>query len=140
MFGESPWLDSAFGATDYGHRGVPNVYLSAPLLSSGSWNSAHFKNPTYDKLVAEYIGALDIGSQRAAAGKIQNLLLDETPADHRLLLRLPLAEEEEPDGRGPDRGSAVLEGRLLRLSKWAGRGWHLDPLALLLEGMQRKNF
>ena len=58
---------------------MPNVFLSAPLLSSGSWNSAHFKNPTYDKLVAEYIGALDIGSQRAAAGKIQNLLLDETP-------------------------------------------------------------
>ena len=79
VFGESPWLDSAFGITDYGHRGVPNVYLSAPLLSSGSWNSAHFKNPTYDKLVAEYIGALDIGAQRAAAGKIQNLLLDETP-------------------------------------------------------------
>ena len=26
-----------------------------------------------------YIGALDIGSQRAAAGKIQHLLLDETP-------------------------------------------------------------
>ena len=36
VFGESPWLDSAFGITDYGHRGVPNVYLSAPLLSSGS--------------------------------------------------------------------------------------------------------
>ena len=57
----------------------PTSRTSAPLSSGGSWNSAHFKNPTYDKLVAEYIAALDIGSQRAAAGKIQKLLLDETP-------------------------------------------------------------
>ncbi len=30
VFGKSNWLDSAMGITDYGHRGVPNVYLSAP--------------------------------------------------------------------------------------------------------------
>ena len=26
--GQSPWLDSTFGITDYGHRGVVNVYLA----------------------------------------------------------------------------------------------------------------
>ena len=65
--------------TDYGHRGVPNVLLAAPLVSTGAWNSAHFKNPEYDKLVASYVAATDLGVQRAAAGKIGNLLLDETP-------------------------------------------------------------
>jgi peptide/nickel transport system substrate-binding protein len=79
VFGQSDWLDSVLGATDYGHRGVPNVLLSAPLTSDGTWNSAHFKNKEYDSLVAQYIAALDLGSQRAAAGKIQKLLLDETP-------------------------------------------------------------
>jgi peptide/nickel transport system substrate-binding protein len=79
VFGKSPWLDSVMGITDYGHRGVPNVTLTAPLESKGSWNSSHFKNPTYDKLVADYIGALDLGAQRRAAGKIQELLLDEVP-------------------------------------------------------------
>jgi peptide/nickel transport system substrate-binding protein len=79
VFGQSDWLDSIMGATDYGHRGVPNVLMTAPLKSDGTWNSAHFKNSTYDGLVTQYIAALDLGTQRAAAGKIQALLLDETP-------------------------------------------------------------
>ncbi len=79
VYGKSPWLDSDMGITDYGHRGVPNVFLSAPLASDGTWNSAHFHNPDYDALVKGYVASLDLDSQRAAAGKIQNLLLDETP-------------------------------------------------------------
>ena len=77
--GKSPWLDSEMGITDYGHRGVPNVFLQAPLASTGTWNSAHFNNAEYDGLVKSYIGSLDLESQRASASKIQNLLLDETP-------------------------------------------------------------
>jgi peptide/nickel transport system substrate-binding protein len=79
VYGNSPWLDSVMGITDYGHRGVPNVFLVAPLTSKGTWNSAHFKNPEFDRLVAEYIAALDLDSQRSVAGQIQRLLLDETP-------------------------------------------------------------
>lgn len=77
--GKSPWLDSTMGITDYGHRGVPNVFLQAPLLSTGTWNSAHFNNKEYDGLVASFVGALDLESQKQTAGKIQRLLLDETP-------------------------------------------------------------
>ena len=79
VFGQSDWLDSVMGITDYGHRGVPNVLLNAPLKSDGTWNSAHFKNKEYDQLVSDYIVALDLGAQRTAAGKIQRLLLEETP-------------------------------------------------------------
>ena len=79
VYGKSPWLDSDMGITDYGHRGVPNVFLSAPLKSDGTWNSAHFKNNEYDTLVNGYVAALDLESQHAIAGKIQDLLLDETP-------------------------------------------------------------
>jgi peptide/nickel transport system substrate-binding protein len=78
-FGDSRWLDSTMGITEYGHRGVPNVLLGAPLTSNGTWNAAHFKNKTYDNLVAEYVAAIDLDSQRATAKKIQELLLDETP-------------------------------------------------------------
>ncbi|MEE4236704.1 MAG: ABC transporter substrate-binding protein [Anderseniella sp.] len=77
--GKSPWLDSVMGITDYGHRGVPNVFLQAPLTSTGTWNSAHFANSEYDALVTSYIGALDLEAQRESASKIQTLLLDETP-------------------------------------------------------------
>jgi len=79
VYGKSNWLDSVMGITDYGHRGVPNVYLSAPLKSDGTWNSAHFKNSTYDTLANGYIAALDLEAQKATAGKIQTLLLEETP-------------------------------------------------------------
>jgi peptide/nickel transport system substrate-binding protein len=78
-FGKSPWLDSTFGITDYGHRGVPDAFLKAPLRSDGIWNAAHFKNEEYDRLVDDYLTTLDLETQRATAGKIQRLLQDETP-------------------------------------------------------------
>jgi peptide/nickel transport system substrate-binding protein len=79
VYGKSPWLDSIMSLVDYGHRGVPNVFLSAPLMSDGTWNAAHFKNPQYDGLVKQYIAAVDLQSQRSYAKQIQTLLLDETP-------------------------------------------------------------
>jgi peptide/nickel transport system substrate-binding protein len=82
VFGNSTWLDSVMGITDYGHRPVPNVFLTAALMGDpkiGVWNSAHFKNDRYDQLVREYVAALDLESQRSVAGQIQELLLDETP-------------------------------------------------------------
>jgi peptide/nickel transport system substrate-binding protein len=78
-FGSSPWLDSTMGITDYSHRGVPNVYLNAQLRSDGIWNSSHIKSPELDQLVDDYTVAVDIQDQRAAAGKLQTYLLDETP-------------------------------------------------------------
>jgi peptide/nickel transport system substrate-binding protein len=79
-YGSSRWLDSPFGITDWGHRGVPNVFLSSALGSKGPWNAPHFKNPTFDQLLSDYVAAFDLDSQRAAAKQIQELLLDETPA------------------------------------------------------------
>jgi peptide/nickel transport system substrate-binding protein len=78
-FGSSDWLDSVLGIEDYGHRGVPNTLLLACLGSKGAFNAAHFRNAEYDRLVAAYIAALDAAAQRDAAGRIQRLLLDETP-------------------------------------------------------------
>jgi peptide/nickel transport system substrate-binding protein len=77
--GNSDWLDGTMSLVDYGDRGVPNVFLESPLTSNGPWNAARFKNPTYDKLVSQYVAALDLSAQRTIAGKIENLLLAETP-------------------------------------------------------------
>jgi peptide/nickel transport system substrate-binding protein len=79
QFGRSDWLDSTLGITDYGHRGTPNLVLSAPLVSGGAWNAAHFRNPAYDSLVKTYVSTPDLARQREAAGRIERLLLDETP-------------------------------------------------------------
>ena len=77
--GQSDWLDSPLGITDYANRAVPNVYLLNPLLGNGSWNAAHFNNASYDALAARYVRALGVEAQRRAAGELQRLLLEETP-------------------------------------------------------------
>ena len=84
-FGTSDWLDATMSLVDYGHRGVPNVFLGGPLQTinaktgTGPWNAAHFSNAQYDKLVAQYTAALDLSTQRSIAGQIETLLLNETP-------------------------------------------------------------
>lgn len=79
VYGQSIWLDSAFKIGDLGHRAVPNFYLTGTLMSNGVWNGAHFKNAEFDTLAKGYFTALDLEAQRVAAGKIQRLLLEETP-------------------------------------------------------------
>jgi peptide/nickel transport system substrate-binding protein len=79
VVGNSDWLDGTMSLVDYGSRGVPNVYLASTLTSKGTWNAARFKNPTYDKLVAQYVAALDLTTQKQLAAKIEMLLLQETP-------------------------------------------------------------
>jgi peptide/nickel transport system substrate-binding protein len=78
-YGNSDWLDGTMSLVDYGDRGVPNVFLEAPLTSSGPWNAARFHNKTYDSLVKQYVAALDLQTQRRIAGQIQRLLLAQTP-------------------------------------------------------------
>jgi peptide/nickel transport system substrate-binding protein len=78
-FGNSDWLDATMSLVDYGHRGVPNAFLTAPLESAGTWNAAHFKNSQYDKLVGQYTAATDVSTQRSIAGQIETLLLSQTP-------------------------------------------------------------
>ena len=84
-FGNSDWLDATMSLVDYGHRSVPNVFLTAPLVTTdaktgtGPWNAAHFNNTQYDSLVKQYVAAVDLSSQRAIAGKIETLLLAQTP-------------------------------------------------------------
>jgi peptide/nickel transport system substrate-binding protein len=84
-FGNSDWLDATMSLVDYGHRSVPNVFLTAPLetintkTGTGPWNAAHFSNTQYDKLVAQYIAASDLSTQKSLAGQIETLLLAQTP-------------------------------------------------------------
>jgi peptide/nickel transport system substrate-binding protein len=84
-FGNSDWLDATMSLVDYGHRSVPNVFLTAPLettnakTGTGPWNAAHFSSTQYDKLVGQYIAASDVSSQKTIAGQIETLLLAQTP-------------------------------------------------------------
>jgi peptide/nickel transport system substrate-binding protein len=78
-YGNSDWLDGEMSLVDYGDRGVPNVFLEAPLTSNGPWNAARFHNAQYDALVKQFVAAIDLQTQRRIAGEIERLLLAETP-------------------------------------------------------------
>ena len=60
---------------DYGHRGVPNVFLGAPLQTinattgTGPWNAAHFSNSQYDSLFKQYVAAPDLPRSAASPGR-----------------------------------------------------------------------
>ena len=82
----SPWLDGTMSLVDYGDRGSPNVYLTAPLTSSGTWNAAHFKNKQYDSLVKQYVAALDLQTQKTTCRQ------DREPAAGRDADRLPILD------------------------------------------------
>ena len=58
-FGNSDWLDSTMSLVNYGDRGVPNVFLDAPLAAHGAWNAAHFNDPAYNTLFKQYTAAID---------------------------------------------------------------------------------
>jgi peptide/nickel transport system substrate-binding protein len=115
IFGQSDWLDSPIGATDYGHRGVPNVLLAAPLTSAGSWNAARFKNKEYDGLVAQYVAALDLHSQRAVAGQIERMLLDETPVIFSYFYDFLTATRKNIEGVQPTAMAQLFLGRAVAM-------------------------
>jgi len=83
-FGDSDWLDATMSLVDYGHRSVPNAFLTSaletpPPKGNGVWNAARFANSGYDKLVAQYVATSDLSTQRSIAGQIETLLLAQTP-------------------------------------------------------------
>ena len=100
-FGNSDWLDGTMSLVDYGDRGAPNVYLTSPLTSSGVWNAARFKNPQYDALVKQYVAALDLATQKTIAGKIENLLLAETPIVYPYWIDGLTASTQQVNGLNP---------------------------------------
>ncbi|CAN5784633.1 ABC transporter substrate-binding protein [soil metagenome] len=74
-----PGAQESMGIVNYGHRGVPDVYLGAPLLSDGQWNASHWVDTDYDQMFADFTGAPDLETQTEVAGEIQALLWEEVP-------------------------------------------------------------
>jgi peptide/nickel transport system substrate-binding protein len=84
-FGNSDWLDATMSLVDFGHRSVPNAFLTSGLQTynaktgTGVWNAAHFSNAQFDKLAVQYVAASDLSTQKTISGQIETLLLDQTP-------------------------------------------------------------
>jgi peptide/nickel transport system substrate-binding protein len=107
LFGTSDWLDATMSLVDYGHRSVPNVFLTAPLQTinskkgTGAWNAAHFNNADYDRLSNQYIATADLSSQRSIAGQIETVLLTETPIIYGYFYNYLTAQAKNVTGAYP---------------------------------------
>jgi peptide/nickel transport system substrate-binding protein len=111
----APWLGVDFGIVDYGHRAVPLTYLNAALKSGGVWNAARYTNKTFDRLVANFLAAPNISSQKRGARAIQQHLLKETPVIYSYFYSFIAAASPKVRGYVPD-GIAVVNLRGVRLA------------------------
>jgi len=77
--GNTPWLNTEANITDWAHRPVPNIYLTASLMSGGIWNASHWKNKQFDKAAKAFFSAIALADQRKYARQMQLLMLHDTP-------------------------------------------------------------
>ena len=136
VFGSSTWLDSVMGITDYGHRPVPNVYLTA-LAARGSGEARRLElralpepdvRPARDRLRRGARPRLPARGGKADPGAPPGRDADRL----RVLLQLPLGGQAEPAGRdlggnGPVRPLAGELHGLTRLVTAAGAPSELRP-------------
>jgi peptide/nickel transport system substrate-binding protein len=78
-WGNTPWLNTPINITDWGHRSVPNVYLTSAFEYSGVWNAAHYNNPAFDDVAKKYISAISLTDQKTYAKQGETILLQDTP-------------------------------------------------------------
>jgi peptide/nickel transport system substrate-binding protein len=71
--------DAELGIVDYGHRGTPDVYLNAALSTGGVWNSSQYASKAYDAAFHAFQASVGVDAQRAAAGNIERILLEDSP-------------------------------------------------------------
>ena len=78
-YATTPWINKPATITEWGHRAVPNVYLTAAYQSSGIWNAPHYKNPRLDAAIKSYLSAVDVRTQRRYSRQITTILHADTP-------------------------------------------------------------
>ncbi len=78
-WGNTPWLNAPINITDWGHRAVPNVFLSAALETGGVWNAAHYSSSAFDSAAKAFVAAISLSDQKTAAKQAETILLADTP-------------------------------------------------------------
>jgi len=101
-FTTTPWLNRQATLTEYGARGVPNIYISRCYMSTGDWNASHYKNDEFDTLARTYLGAAEIAAQRTATKRMAGLLLRDTPVITDYFIRYTTASSSKVKNYVPE--------------------------------------
>jgi len=78
-WGTTPWLNTEMNITNWGHRAVPNVLLTAAFQSNGIWNAAHWSSKRFDAAAKSFVAAIALKDQQRYEKQMQQLLLEQTP-------------------------------------------------------------
>jgi peptide/nickel transport system substrate-binding protein len=109
----TPWLNRTCSLTEYGARGVPNIYLTRCYVSTGDWNGSHYKNAEFDSLAKTYLAASELGAQRKANKRMAGLLLRDTPVITNYFINYATASSSKVQNYVPEGISHV---RLAKVS------------------------
>lgn len=96
--GNTPWLNTPINITSWGHRPVPNQFLTAAFTSKGVWNASHYKSKAFDALVKGFVGAIALADQRKYAKQIELLMLNDTPAIYGFFVNTSAAGSKKVKG------------------------------------------
>jgi peptide/nickel transport system substrate-binding protein len=109
----TPWLNRTCTLTEYGWRGVPNIYLTRCYSSTGDWNASHYKNAEFDSVAKTYLAALELGVQRKATKRMAGLLLRDTPVVTDYFINYVTASSSKVKNYVPE---AISHVRLAKVS------------------------
>ena len=98
----TPWLWRPATLTEYGWRGVPNLYITRCYMSTGDWNASHYKNPAFDSVARSFLAAVDVKSQRAGTKKMAGILLQDTPVITDYFINYVTASTAKVKGYTPE--------------------------------------
>jgi peptide/nickel transport system substrate-binding protein len=73
------WTQVPFGLTAWTHRPLGTMVLALAYRSGVPWNESDYANPTFDALLNEAEGTLDIDARRAIMAQIQAVMLEDGP-------------------------------------------------------------
>jgi peptide/nickel transport system substrate-binding protein len=80
QFYDKAWLQVPLGIVDWASRGSPSQLIEPAYPCSAIWNSAHWCDPAFGKLMLRFDGESDEGRRRSIAIAAAKLQQDETPA------------------------------------------------------------
>lgn len=75
-----PWLDVPMGIVDWAARASATQTIVPAYLTGGVWNSAHWSNKTFDKLVAEFAAEPNKAKREQLALQAAKVQHDAVPA------------------------------------------------------------
>ena len=98
----TPWLWRPATLTEYGWRGVPNLYITRCYMSTGDWNASHYKNPDFDSVARSFLAAVDVQTQRKGTKRMAGLLLRDTPVVTDYFINYVTASTTKVKGYTPE--------------------------------------